>query len=525
MYTNKITSVFSALRDIVIVGDNDMVVLSMNKPACLYFGWTVGEVRGKSISFLLPNHPQDVPEHGIALWAKHKNSAEMPVIAQCMRDPQATLVAWTLLPVMLPPVFDFSISNTFQNALQPKLSIDDVDVKNKRIFIRVDYNVPIDKSGTVIDDTRIRATLPTLTKILADGGRVIIGAHLGRPKKPDPAKSLKPLVPKLEELLGRAVQFAPNALAAQEQAAKLKNGEVLLLENLRFYKGEDSKDIRERTQMAEILASYADLYVSEAFGTAHRDTASMTGIPRIMGAGIVGYLMQKEVTILSRVLRNPPQPVIAIVGGSKVSDKIALLGNLFNICQTVIIAGAMSFTFLEADGHSVGSSKVERVAKQRGKEIDLHAVARELIAKAKERNVRVILPIDHACAKGFKNETPTFTETTDIPEGLMALDVGPKTIELCRRAIAESRTCVWNGPPGVFEFSNFATGSTAFAKAIAENKDMLSIVGGGETAAAAKAFKDGITHISTGGGATLELLEGKALPGLVCLTGRAHAKL
>lgn len=522
----KISSVFMSLRDIVVIGDNDLVITGMNRPACEFFGWSEDEVRGKSIVFLLPGHPVDVQEGVVTLGAKHKSSNELPVVVQTTRDPQATMVAWTLQPVILPHVFDFSFLPTLHNALQPKLTIDDIECKSRRVFLRVDFNVPIDKkTGNVLDDTRIQASLPTMRKILRDGGRLIIGSHLGRPKKPDPSKSLKPIALKLEELLGRTVQFAPNALGASAQVAKMKNGEVLLLENLRFYKGEDAKEIRERHQMAEILASYADVFVCDAFGTAHRDTASMTGIPRIMGAGIAGYLIDREVRFISRVMRNPKQPVIAIVGGAKVSDKIALLGNLFGLAQTVIIGGAMAFTFLEAEGRSVGKSRVERVARQKGKEIDLLAVSKDLLQRARHNNVRVILPVDHSCATALANEEPFFTQNADIPDGYMGLDLGPKTIELCVKAIQESRTCVWNGPVGVFELANFAKGSTSLAEAIANNKDMLSIVGGGETAAATMAFKSKITHTSTGGGATLELLEGKPLPGLVALTSKVASRL
>jgi phosphoglycerate kinase len=522
--SSKIPTVFQSLRDIVITGDNDLVITGLNKAASVFFGWTEDEVRGKNITYLVPSHPLDLPDVCVTLQARHKNASETPVIVQSTRDPQATIIAWTITPVTMSPIFDFSFQPTFAASIHQKLSLSDVNCKGRRVFIRVDFNVPIDKQGKVRDDNRIRATIPTLRRILADGGRVIIGSHLGRPKKPDPAKSLKHVVPCLEELLGIPVSFAPNALTAGPQVAKLRNGEVLLLENLRFHKGEDSKDVGARMQMASILAQYTDLYVCDAFGTAHRDTASMTGIPRIVGAGIAGYLIEREVTFLSKLMKAPQQPVIAIVGGAKVSDKIGLLGNLFNICQVVIIGGAMAFTFLEAEGRSMGKSRVERTSKGKGRELDLHTVAKELLQRARKKNVRVVLPTDFACAKEFKNESPLITETADIPDGYMGLDIGPKTIERCRRVIAEGRTCIWNGPVGVFEFSNFAAGSNAVAEAISSNKKMLSIVGGGETAACAKPYKDGITHISTGGGATLELLEGKPLPGLVSLTNRATSK-
>ena len=522
----KIATVFQSLRDMVIVGDNDLVITSMNKPACLFFGWTEDEVKGKSISFLLPTHPLDVQDSALTLMARHKNSTEFPVVLQTSRDPQASMVAWTLLPVVLPPVFEFGFHPSFANSIQAKLGVDDINFKNRRVFLRVDFNVPIDKkTGNITDDNRIQATLPTIRKIVHDGGRVIIGSHLGRPKKADPLKSLKPIAARLAELVSNKVEFAPNALNAMPQVTKMRNGEILVLENLRFYPGEDAKDMRERLKMAETLASYADIFVCDAFGTAHRDTASMTGVPRLMGAGVAGYLIDKEIRALSRVMRNPSQPVIAVVGGAKVSDKINLLGNLFNLAQTVIIGGAMAFTFLEAEGRSVGNSKVERVAKMKGKEIDLHSVAKDLLQKARSSNVRILLPVDHSCATAFKDEEPFITKTADIPDGYMGLDIGPKTLELYRKVIQESRTCVWNGPMGVFELPRFSLGSTGVAEAIASTKGMLSIVGGGETAACAQKFKAGITHISTGGGATLELLEGKALPGLVTLTSKAAAKL
>jgi phosphoglycerate kinase len=525
-FFTKITAVLQSLRDLVIVGDNDLVITNMNKPACLFFGWTEDEVKGKSISFLLPTHPIDVLENAHTLVARHKNSTEFPVVIQTTRDPQASIVAWTVLPVVLPPVFEFGFHPSFANSIQPKLGIDDINFKNRRVFLRVDFNVPVDKhTGKITDDNRIQATLPTIRKIVNDGGKLIIGSHLGRPKKADPLKSLKPIAARLGELVSNKVEFAPNALNAMPQVSRMRNGDILVLENLRFYPGEDAKDMRERLKMAEVLASYGDIFVCDAFGTAHRDTASMTGVPRLMGAGVAGYLIEKEIRALSRVMRNPVQPVLAVVGGAKVSDKINLLGNLFNMAQTVIIGGAMAFTFLEAEGRSVGSSKVERVAKTKGKEIDLHAVAKDLLQKARSSNVRILLPVDHCCAKSFKDEEILITKTADIPDGYMGLDIGPKTIELFKKTIQESRTCVWNGPMGVFEIPKFSQGSTAVAEAIATTKGMLSIVGGGETAACAQNFKAGITHISTGGGATLELLEGKALPGLITLTSKAAAKL
>eukprot|EP00758_Cryptobia_borreli_P006838 Tbor_TRINITY_DN5210_c2_g2::TRINITY_DN5210_c2_g2_i1::g.16216::m.16216/K00927/PGK, pgk; phosphoglycerate kinase len=522
--SNKIPSVLYSLLDIIVMCDNDLVITGMNKPACSFFGWTNDEIRGKSINFLIPNHPLDLSSSSAIYLVRQKNSTECPAVIQYVRDPQATVVAWTITPVSLPHQCDFNFQTTFMASIERKLSLDDINCRGKRVFVRVDYNVPMDKNGMIVDSNRIKATLPTIRKVITDGGRVIIGSHLGRPKSSNPSMSLKHLLPKLEELFGCSVQFAPNALAAHQQVNMLKDGEVLLLENLRFYKGENSKNVDERMEMAAILSSYTDLFVCDAFGTAHRNTASMTGIPRLIGAGIAGYLMEREVNFLSNVMRNPVRPVVAVVGGSKVSDKIGLLGNLCNFCQTIVIGGAMAFTFLEAQGRNMGSSKVQRTAKGKGGDIDLYSVARQLLQKAKKHNVRLLLPVDFACAKEFKNVPPLITDTPDIPEGYMGLDVGPKTIEIIKDVIAEGRTAIWNGPLGVFEFSHYAKGSHATAKAISSNINMLSIVGGGETAACAKAYKEGITHISTGGGATLELLEGKTLPGLICLTSRKVAK-
>ncbi|KAH9580016.1 Phosphoglycerate kinase [Trypanosoma melophagium] len=523
---SRIDMIFKSLRDIVVVGDNDMVIMDMNPPACVFFGWDVAEVQGKSITFLIPNHPLDVQDNTVTLMARLKNSINVPVVIQSTRDPHATMVGWTILPIILPRVFDFGVHMNLRAALTPKLSVDDLNFKNCRVFVRVDFNVPFDKSTQEIrDDSRIRAAIPTITKIVRDGGRVIVASHLGRPKKPSDRYSLKRILSRFEELLGQQVGFCPTLNAASGMVDGMKNGEVLLLENLRFFPGEDGANAAARQRMAMQLAAFSDIYVCDAFGTVHRMSASMTGLPRVLGAGVTGYLIEREIKAINMVMRNPTHPLLCIVGGAKVSDKISVLSSIMRFAQTIIIGGAMAYTFLEAKGHTCGNSKVERTARDKGRELDLHVIARELMELAVARKVQIILPVDHSCAKSFKNEEPFTTTGADIPDGYIALDFGPKTNAICSKAVAEARTLIWNGPVGVFEFSNFATGTTAIAEAICKNKNLVSIVGGGETAAATKRYKHCITHTSTGGGAFLELLEGKALPGLICLTAQAAPKL
>ncbi|KEG15488.1 putative PAS-domain containing phosphoglycerate kinase [Trypanosoma grayi] len=523
---SRIDMIFKSLRDIVVIGDNDMVIVDMNRAACDFFGWKVGEVQGKSITFLIPNHPLDVQDNTVTLIARLRNSVDIPVVIQSTRDPHATMVGWTILPIILPRVFDFGVHMNLRAALTPKLSVDDLDFAGRRVFVRVDFNVPFDKATKAIrDDSRIRAAIPTITKIVRDGGRVIVGSHLGRPKKPSEHLSLKRILSRFEELLGQKVVFCPTLEEAPALVEKLKNGRVMMLENLRFFPGEDATSTAARNRMALKLASFSDIYVCDAFGTVHRMTASMTGLPRVLGAGVTGYLIDREIKAINMVMRNPTQPVLCIVGGAKVSDKINVLSSIMKFAQTIIIGGAMAYTFLEARGHSCGKSKVERTARDKGRDLDLHAIARELMDLAKARRVQMILPVDHNCAKSFANEEPFITGGADIPDVYMALDFGPKTNEICSKAVADARTLIWNGPVGVFEFPNFATGTTAIAEAIRQNKQLVSIVGGGETAAATQRYQESITHTSTGGGAFLELLEGKALPGLICLTAQAAPKL
>jgi phosphoglycerate kinase len=494
-----------------------------------FFGWTRDDVIGKNIAFLIQDHPPELPEAHVSVFqGRHKKDYFFPILVQPMRDPMATMVAWLITPVTIPPIFDFSFNPTTAAALSKKMTLDDVDVKGKRVLIRVDFNVPINEKGEVRHAARILATLPTINRVIKGGGKAILMSHLGRPNgKIVESMSLKPVRAKLEDMLGQPVAFAPDCLKAAEHVTKMKNGEVLLLENLRFHQAEDSKNLALRTKMAEVLAGYADIYVSDAFGTAHRESASMTGVPRVIGAGIAGYLMEKEVSAIRAVMQHPKSPVVAIIGGSKVSDKINLLGSMFDFANIIIIGGAMSFTFLEATGYGVANSKIERTATFKGREIDMVSVARDLMQQAKKKNCRVVLPLDHACVPDFKSQDePTISKSSDVPEGMMALDIGPKTIELCQKIIAEARTVVWNGPVGVFEKKPFDQGTTLLAEAVANNEKCFSLAGGGDTAAAIKAYKDKFSHVSTGGGATLELLEGKPLPGLVCLTSRmAAAKL
>ncbi|EAN97117.1 PAS-domain containing phosphoglycerate kinase, putative [Trypanosoma cruzi] len=523
---SKIDMIFKSLRDVVVVGDNDMVILDMNRSACDFFGWSVEEVRGKSITFLIPKYPLDVSDGTVTLVARLKNSVDIPVVIQSTRDPHASMVGWTILPIILPRVFDFGVHMNLRAALTPKLSVDDLDFQSRRVFVRVDFNVPFDKATQNIrDDSRIRASIPTIMKIVRDGGRVIVASHLGRPKKPDDRHSLKRILPRFEELLGKKVVFCPSLEEAPRIVNAMKNGEIMLLENLRFFPGEDATHTVERNRMALKLASFIDIYVCDAFGTVHRMTASMTGLPRILGAGVTGYLIDREIRAISMAMHNPTLPLLCIVGGAKVSDKITVLSSIMNFAQTIIIGGAMAYTFLEAQGHSCGNSRVERTAREKGRDLDLHAIARELIDRARAKKVRIILPVDHNCAKSFSNEVPFTTSGADIPDGYMALDFGPKTNAICSKAVAECRTLLWNGPVGVFEFSNFATGTVSLAEAIQRNDRLVSIVGGGETAAATKRYKSSITHTSTGGGAFLELLQGKALPGLICLTAQAEPRL
>ena len=398
-----------------------------------------------------------------------------------------------------------------------KLSITQLDLNKKRVFLRADFNVPLSEEGKVTDDTRIRETLPTLEHALHNGARVIAASHLGRPKgKPNPKMSLKPVAERLRKLLRERkveaeVSFAADCVGAEAEkmAADLAPGNLLLLENLRFHPEEEAND----EEFSRALARLADYYVNDAFGTAHRAHASTVGITRFVEKSAAGFLMQKELTYLGKALEDPQRPFVAILGGAKVSDKIEVIRNLMGKVDALLIGGGMAFTFLKASGFAVGKSLLEE---------DKVPLARKLLDEAGMRKLRLVLPVDHVIADkvAADAETSVLAEGSPIPDDRMALDIGPKTVALFAAEIAAAKTIVWNGPMGVFELAPFAAGTMQIAKAVAANSGATSIVGGGDSVAAlhAAGVAEEITHISTGGGASLEFLEGKKLPGVEALT-------
>ncbi len=403
-----------------------------------------------------------------------------------------------------------------------KLSIRDLDLTDKRVLIRVDFNVPL-ADGIITDDTRIRETLPTIEYALRRRAKVILCSHLGRPKgKPVESMSLRPLVDRLRELLDHVISddenvaFSPDCVGeiATEMAMNLESGQPLLLENLRFHAEEEAND----PAFAKQLASLCDIYINDAFGSAHRAHASTEGITHFVKVAAAGLLMEKELTYLGKALTEPDKPFVAIIGGAKVSDKIQVIDNLLDKADAIIIGGGMAYTFLNAQGQTTGKSLVET---------DKIDVAKAALAKAKDKGVRFLLPVDHVLADKFAPDAKTqiFSGTGAFPADLMALDIGPKSIALFEDEISEARTIIWNGPMGVFEMPAFAHGTNQIAAAVARNRDATTIVGGGDSVAAVhqSGVASRITHISTGGGASLEFLEGKTLPGVAALTEKGNA--
>ena len=387
-------------------------------------------------------------------------------------------------------------------------TIREADLKNKRVLIRVDFNVPL-KDGKVTDATRIVAALPTINYILSQPGTsLVVMSHFGRPKgKKNPDFSMVPVGKKFEELLGRPVKVASDVIGPEvkKEVEALKPGEVLLLENCRFYPDEEANN----PEFAKELASYGDIYVNDAFGTAHRAHASTEGVAHYLPA-YAGFLIEKEVKFMAPLLENPDKPFVAIIGGSKVSSKISVLESLVKTCDTIVIGGGMAYTFLKVQGHAIGKSLVED---------DFLDTAKNFLAAAAKKGVNVILPVDHICADNFAEDAkPVLVDSIDIPENLMGMDIGPKTTKAIVNALASAKSVVWNGPMGVFEFAAFAKGTEAVAKALAASK-AITVVGGGDSVAAINKFglADKISHVSTGGGASLEFLEGKVLPGIKAL--------
>ena len=394
-----------------------------------------------------------------------------------------------------------------------KKTVDDINAKGKRVLVRCDFNVPL-KAGEITDDTRIKAALPTIKKLLNDGGKVILCSHLGKVKNgPNEGESLAPVAKRLEELLGQKVNFVSDYNVTGEAATKaveeMKEGEVVLLQNTRFRGAEETKN---GEQFSKELADLADIYVCDAFGSSHRAHASVAGVTKFItakgGQNVVGYLMEKEIAFLGNAVENPVRPFVAILGGAKVADKLNVINNLLEKCDTLIIGGGMAYTFMAAHGEEVGKSLLEE---------DYEEYALKMEKKAEEKGVKLLIPVDTVVADDFSNDANfKVVGRGEIPADMEGLDVGPKTAELFADAIKGAKTVVWNGPMGCFEMPNFAKGTIAVAEELAALKDATTIIGGGDSAAAVNnlGFGDKMTHISTGGGASLEFLEGKELPGV-----------
>ncbi len=392
-----------------------------------------------------------------------------------------------------------------------KKTVEDIDVAGKKVLVRCDFNVPFDDTGKISDPKRINAALKTIRYLVDHRAKVILCSHLGRPKgQVNPKFSLAPVAAYLSKALGQQVRMAKDVVgeSAKSIAASLKDGEVELLENVRFHKEEEQND----PAFAKQLASLAEIYVNDAFGTAHRAHASTAGVAKYLPA-VCGFLIQKEISVMGRALTNPKRPFVAILGGAKVSDKIGVITNLLNKVDTLIVGGGMAYTFIKALGYSIGSSLCEN---------DKVELARDIMAKAKAKGVRFLLPVDNVIGREYKRDTEFRRVDSDtIPDGWMGLDIGAKTCALFAGAVQGAGTVVWNGPMGVSEWEHFANGTIAVAQAVADS-GAISIIGGGDSAAAIEklGFADKMTHISTGGGASLEFLEGKELPGIACLNDK-----
>lgn len=388
-----------------------------------------------------------------------------------------------------------------------KKTLEDLQVEGKRVLVRCDFNVPMDDNKNITDDRRIASSLPTIKYLMDNKAKVILMSHLGRPKgEPNPKFSLEPVAKRLSELLDKEVVFAKDdkvvSDSVKEIVSNMKDGDVVLLENTRFRKEEEKNE----ESFAKELASLGDLYVNDAFGTSHRAHTSNVGLSNQLPSA-VGYLVEKEISVMGKALENPERPFVAILGGAKVSDKIGVIENLLNKVDSILIGGGMAYTFLKAQGYEIGNSILEE------DKIDL---AKDLLKKAEERNVKLLLPVDVVVAKEFSNDTEFKTVNIDsIPDNMMGMDIGEETIKLFSEEIKEAKTIIWNGPMGVFEMENFKIGTEALAKAMAESNG-ITIVGGGDSASAVEkaGYGPNMTHISTGGGASLEFLEGKTLPGI-----------
>ncbi|MFD2729505.1 phosphoglycerate kinase [Enterococcus camelliae] len=394
-----------------------------------------------------------------------------------------------------------------------KMTVEDLDLKDKKVLVRVDFNVPL-KDGVITDDTRIKAALPTIKYVLDHDGKAILFSHLGRVKTQEDkaGKSLAPVAERLSALLGKKVTFVPETRGPKLESAinEMKDGDVVLFENTRFEDIDGKKESKNDPELGKYWASLGDVFVNDAFGTAHRAHASNVGIASTGIPTVAGFLMEKEINFVGGLVENPKHPMIAILGGAKVSDKIGVIENLIDKADKILIGGGMTYTFYKAMGYTVGKSICE---------LDKVELAKELLEKA---NGKIILPIDTVCADAFDNDAYTEIHKKNIPDNLEGLDIGPETVKLFAKELQGAKSVIWNGPMGVFEMPNFAKGTIGVCKAIAELPDAITIIGGGDSAAAAEqlGFADKFTHISTGGGASLELLEGKTLPGLAAINDK-----